>query len=61
MEENELTKFQSMIMTGIRKIYELNDMVEKYDHTIGQIEVELGIPPKVTAHLNSKKSRAFSS
>jgi len=61
MEKKELTRLQSIVLGGIRKIYDLNNVVEKHDHTIGQIEIEMGIPPKVIAHLNSTKSRAFAS
>ena len=59
--KDELTKFQSLVMGSLKKLYDLNDMVERYEHTIGQIEVELGIPPKVRAHLNSNRSRSFTS
>ena len=38
----------------------MNEVVEHHGHTIGQIEVEIGFPPKIKTHLNSQKSRAFS-
>ena len=50
-----------MKLSNIKKIYDLNDIVEKHNHTIGQIDVSLGVSPEVTAHLNSKDSRSFSS
>jgi len=37
------------------------NMVENHDHTIGQIEIEIGLPPGIKVHLNSKESRAFAS
>jgi len=43
----------------LRRIYSLNETAEKYNYTIGQIDILLTIPPKITAHLNSTKSRAF--
>jgi hypothetical protein len=39
----------------------MNEMVENHDHTIGQIEIEMGLPPGIKVHLNSKESRAFAS
>ncbi len=59
MDENELSKFQEMVMGSIKKIYNLDEVAEKHDYTIGQIEIALSIPPKITAHLNSKSSRSF--
>ena len=59
MEDKELTRLQSTVLESIRKIYELDNVVQKHELTIGQIEIEMGIPPKVIAHLNSTKSRAF--
>ena len=61
IQNNELSKFQTVVMSSIKKIYDLNDVVEKHNHTIGQIDVALGVSPEVTAHLNSKDSRSFSS
>jgi len=59
MKEQKLTKFQKTILMNINKIYSLNETAEKYNYTIGQLDVVLSIPPKITAHLNSTKSRAF--
>ena len=59
MKEQKLTKFQKTILDSINRIYSLNETAEKYNFTIGQIDIMLTIPPKVTAHLNSTKSRAF--
>ena len=59
--EKEVTTLQATILSSIRKIYQLNAIVEEHNHTIGQVEVELGLPPTVKAHLNSMDSKAFSS
>lgn len=56
----ELSKFQKAVLSSIQKIYDLNDLIEAHNHTIGQLDISLGISPEVTAHLNSTKSRAFS-
>ena len=56
-----LSKLQSAIISSIQKVYKMNEMVENHDHTIGQIEVEMGLPPGIKVHLNSKESRAFAS
>ena len=62
MSDNEnLSKLQSAILSSIQKVYKMNEMVENHDHTIGQIEVEMGLPPGIKVHLNSKESRAFAS
>jgi hypothetical protein len=55
----ELSKTQQTVLNSLKKIYSMNDVVEKHDHTIGQVEITLGLPPTVKAHLNAKKSRAF--
>lgn len=56
-----LSKLQSAIISSIQKVYKMNEMVENHDHTIGQIEIEMGLPPGIKVHLNSKESRAFAS
>ena len=62
LSDNEnLSKLQSAIISSIEKVYKMNEMVENHDHTIGQIEVEMGLPPGIKVHLNSKESRAFAS
>jgi hypothetical protein len=62
LSDNEnLSKLQSAIISSIQKVYKMNEMVENHDHTIGQIEVEMGLPPGIKVHLNSKESRAFAS
>ena len=62
LSDNEnLSKLQSAIISSIQKVYQMNEMVENHDHTIGQIEVEMGLPPGIKVHLNSKESRAFAS
>ena len=60
LKQEGLTKVQTTILASIGKIHALNSVIEDYNHTIGQIEIELGLPPTVRAHLNSVKSRAFS-
>lgn len=59
LDSAELSTVQSTIVASLKKIYALNDVVEEHEHTIGQVEITLGLPPQVKAHLNSKKSRAF--
>ena len=62
LSDNEnLSKLQSAITSSIQKVYKMNEMVENHDHTIGQIEIEMGLPPGIKVHLNSKESRAFAS
>ena len=62
LSDNEnLSKLQSAIISSIQKVYKMNEMVENHDHTIGQIEIEMGLPPGIKVHLNSKESRAFAS
>ena len=62
LSDNEnLSKLQSAIISSIQKVYQMNEMVESHDHTIGQIEIEMGLPPSIKVHLNSKESRAFAS
>jgi hypothetical protein len=60
LENEDLTKFQRSLLVSIKQLYALNATVEKFNHTIGQIEVEMGLPPVLRAHLNSMDSRAFS-
>ena len=60
LKQEGLTKMQTSILKSIDKINELNAVVKQYEHTIGQIEIELGLPPTIKAHLNSLKSRASS-
>ena len=59
MEDQTLTEFQKTILGSINRIYNLNETAEKYNYTIGQIDIMLSIPPTIIAHLNSTKSRAF--
>ena len=60
LKEDGLSKTQVLILNSIAKIHGLNSIVEEYQHTIGQIEIELGLPPTVKVHLNSLNSGAFS-
>ena len=50
-ETLELSKFQSSILSGLKRIYDMNDMVEANGHSISCVTVEIGISPKVTAQL----------
>ena len=59
--EEDVTTLQATILGSIRKVYQLSAVVEEHNYTIGQVEVELGLPPTVSAHLNSMDSKAFSS
>ena len=61
IRNENLSKLQSAIISSIQKVYKMNEMVENHDHTIGQIEIEIGLPPGIKVHLNSKESRAFAS
>ena len=58
-KEGELSKIQSSIVKGLKDAYSMEDAVNKYGMTIGQVEMELTFPPKVHVHLNSQQSRAF--
>ena len=60
LRDRELSQIQKVVMNCIKKIYDLNDVVETHNHTIGQIDIALGVSPLITAHLNSKDSRSFS-
>ena len=47
----ELTKIQQMMIGTIRKISELQGVVSKSGHKIGEIEIQIGFPPSITVHL----------
>ena len=51
---------QKAVLNALISIYKLEESIKARGHTIGQVEVELGLPPAVTVHLNSIDSRAFS-
>ena len=56
---DELSKIQGVIIKGLKEAYAMEDSVNEYGMTIGQVEMELTFPPKVHVHLNSQDSRAF--
>ena len=56
IESRELTKLQATILAGISQMYAFNQTFGKFDYVIGQIDIELSIPPAVTAHLSAKDS-----
>ena len=47
----ELTKIQQMIIGTIRKISELQGVVSKSGHRVGEIEIQMGLPPSIVVHL----------
>jgi len=51
---------QKAVLNSLISIYKMEEQIKAKGHTIGQVEVELGLPPGVTVHLNSLDSRAFS-
>ena len=57
--EGELTKTQTAVLKSLQRIYDMNDMVEAEGYTLGQVDIELGVPPSVSVHLISMSSRAF--
>lgn len=58
-EPGNLNKVQLAILKGLQDAYALEANANAYGYTIGQIEMEIGLPPKVHVHLNSQSSRAF--
>lgn len=60
-KDNELTKTQAAIVSGLQKAFQMDSLVADKGYTIGQVEVVISVPPSVTVHLNSRSSRAFSS
>ncbi len=57
--EQTLTKMQKTVISLIREAYKLDDLVTSHKHKISQFELEYSIPPGVTIHLHSEKSRVF--
>lgn len=55
------TATQKAVLNALISIYKLEDDVNQRGYTVGQIEIEMALPPLVTVHLNSKDSRAFTS
>lgn len=56
MESHELTKLQKSVLTGVSQMYAFNKTFGKFDYVMGDIEIGLGIPPSVTAHLTAKEN-----
>ena len=54
--QDDLTTFQRSLLMVIKQIYHLNGLANECDHKVAFIEVELSIPPAVTAHLKPKRS-----
>ena len=58
---DSLTKTQSAVVKALQQIYGFKDTVEPQGYTLGQVDIELGIPPTVSVHLISMDSRSFHS
>lgn len=56
---DDLTKTQGSVVKALQQIYGFKDVVEPQGYTLGQVDIELGIPPAVSVHLISMDSRAF--
>lgn len=54
-----LSKTQQAIVKALQKAYSLEDQVNPFGYTIGQVGMELGVSTSLTVHLNSQKSRSF--
>lgn len=59
--EVELTETQKRLLGLIKEAYALKDVVQSYGHEIGQIELAFSVPPGVSVHLSSSRSRVFGS
>lgn len=59
--EVELTDIQKKLLGLIKEAYALKDVVHSYGHEIGQIELMISVPPGVSVHLSSNRSRVFGS
>lgn len=59
--EAELTETQKRLLGLIKEAYALKDIVRSYGHEIGQIELMISVPPGVSVHLSSSRSRVFGS
>lgn len=59
--EIELTETQKRVLGLIKEAYELEDIVKSHNHEIGQIELRFSVPPGVSVHLSSSRSRVFGS
>ena len=56
IESRELTKIQKSTLVSISQIYACNKTFGKFDYAVGRIDIELSIPPAITAHLSAKNS-----
>jgi hypothetical protein len=56
IESHELTKFQKTTLSTIGQMYAFNQTFLKFDYVIGDVDIEMSIPPAITAHLNPKDS-----
>lgn len=59
--EVELTETQKRVLGLIKEAYGLEEVVQSYGHEIGQIELIFSVPPGVSVHLSSSRSRVFGS
>lgn len=55
LSQDGLTTFQRSLLTVIKQLYQLNGLANESDHEVAFIEVELSIPPAVTAHLKPNR------
>ena len=58
--KDELSIIQKSIVETILKAYSIEDQIIPYGYMIGQIEIEMAVPPKVHIHLKIKKRGLFS-
>lgn len=58
-EEIELTTLQRSVVKIIKEAYLLEDVVTAKGHVIGQFDLTFSLPPSVSIHLNSNRSRVF--
>ena len=59
--EVELTETQKHVLGLIKETFLLQEIVESHGHEIGQIELMFSVPPSVSVHLSSTRSRVFGS
>ena len=59
--EVELTEVQNRVLGLIKEAYSLEEIVKTHGHEIGQIELVFSVPPGVSVHLSSSRSRVFGS
>ena len=57
----ELTETQTRVLGLIKEAYFLEEIVKAHGHEIGQIELVFSVPPGVSVHLSSSRSRVFGS